>query len=138
MANNETGQIGYRERVRQRKIAEAEKAWAAATPQAAQPPQPEPVAALLGRQVVEESTTPPAEVVTPPLAQEEVQRTPADIRAAAETAVAAMLPLTDEQYAAQMHELRVADPMLYAAVSDIIANTAATAAESATTDTESA
>jgi hypothetical protein len=138
MANNEAGQIGYRERVRLRKMAAAEKAWAAATPQASQVPQTEPVVDLPQLQVVESTVVPPAEVEAPPIVQVSVQRTPADIRASAEMTVAALLPLTDEQYASQMHELRVADPMLYAAVSDIIANTAATAAEQTIADTESA
>ena len=139
------GQIGYRERLRARKVAAAAKKWAAEAPADAQLPEtvtPQaPVSNPAPVQPVVEEITP----VTEPTETETVvvARTPADIRAEAELAVELMLSLPDDQYTARMTAMSEADPMLYAAVSDMIANKAAMQTETETdaeaeTDTETA
>jgi len=129
------GQIAYRERLRARKVAAAAKSWTAATPAGAQTPETvtpqETVSDIAPLPPVAEEAMPVAE----PTETETVvvSRTPADIRAEAELAVELMLSLPDDQYTARMTAMSEADPMLYAAVSDMIANKAAMQ-----TDTETA
>jgi hypothetical protein len=127
MADNESGQIGYRARLQARKAA----ASTAGQVEVLQLPQTE---LQLVDTVVTEDALPP-ELPPEPVPLQEM-RTPAEIRTVAEKVVAELLPLSDAQYTERMTELSTTDPMLYAAVSDMIANAAAVQAATADGATE--